>query len=224
MSPQAGFLLLNEVVPRLKSAIPHVASFVGSEDAEELIQDATAIAARLLHSAEAAGKKVTSGNIAYYAIQHLKSGRRSTGSSAVDVMHSGTQLKGRAQLSSLEALSPLEDETNESLALGEVLSNDHDDPGTIVARKLDWEAFCRTQPARNRSILECTAQGGLLTEVAQKHRVSNSAIHADKQVLSRNIREFLGADILQQSMQAPLWRSNLMASAQRGAWRKQRGT
>jgi len=51
-----------------------------------LIQDATCLAARILHNAEQKGKKVTAGNIAYYSIQHSKSGRRSSGNSCVDVL------------------------------------------------------------------------------------------------------------------------------------------
>src|SRR5882724_8551141 len=102
MSPQAGWSLQEEVVPRLKSAIPKAVHFVGSEDPQELVQDATAIAAKMLHNVEAAGKKVASGNIAYYTIQHVKSGRRSTGSSTVDVYGSATQLNGTTLLTSLE--------------------------------------------------------------------------------------------------------------------------
>jgi hypothetical protein len=45
MSPQAGWLLQEQVVPRLRSVIPHAVHCVGCEDAEELIQDATALAA-----------------------------------------------------------------------------------------------------------------------------------------------------------------------------------
>jgi hypothetical protein len=41
---------------------------VGCEDAEELIQNATAIAAGILHQAEAAGKKVAAASVAYYSI------------------------------------------------------------------------------------------------------------------------------------------------------------
>lgn len=52
---------------------------VGSEDAEEILQDATAIAAKLIHSAEEAQKQVTPGNIAYYTLQIVKSGRRNRG-------------------------------------------------------------------------------------------------------------------------------------------------
>ncbi len=92
MSPRAGFILQTEVLPRLRSAIPTVCHCVGAEDAQELIQDSIAMAAKLLHNTEQAGKKVTTGNIAYYTIQHIKSGRRSTGSSTVDVYGSGTQL------------------------------------------------------------------------------------------------------------------------------------
>jgi len=62
MSPQAGWLLQQEIVPRLKSAIPVAVICVGCEDAAELVQDATAFAAKLLHSVDKAGKKVTPGN------------------------------------------------------------------------------------------------------------------------------------------------------------------
>ena len=102
MSPQTGFVLQDQVVPRLKSAVPNVVHCVGAEDAQELVQDSIALAARMLHNTEQAKKKVTPGNIAYYTIQHLKSGRRSTGSSVADVYASCTQLQGRTRLDSLE--------------------------------------------------------------------------------------------------------------------------
>ena len=79
MSPQAGWLLQEQVVPRLRSTIPQAVHCVGCEDAEELIQDATAMAAGIFHKAEAAGKKVAASSVAYYSIQHCKSGRRSVG-------------------------------------------------------------------------------------------------------------------------------------------------
>jgi hypothetical protein len=58
-------VLINEIVSRLRSVIPNAMCCVGCEDTQELVQDATAIAARMLHSVEAAGKKVTPGNLAY---------------------------------------------------------------------------------------------------------------------------------------------------------------
>jgi len=50
------------------------------------------MAAKLLDRTERQNKTVTPGNIAYFTILHIKSGRRSTGSSMVDVMGTGTQL------------------------------------------------------------------------------------------------------------------------------------
>lgn len=49
-------MLLNEVAPRIRSAVPHCVHAVGCEDAEELIQDTIAMAAKLYDSAEKAGK------------------------------------------------------------------------------------------------------------------------------------------------------------------------
>jgi hypothetical protein len=50
MAPQAGWILQEEVLPRLRSAIPRTVSHVGCEDAGELVQDASATAAKMLHS------------------------------------------------------------------------------------------------------------------------------------------------------------------------------
>jgi hypothetical protein len=52
------------------------------------------MAAKMLVNAEKAGKKVTAGNVAYYTIQHLKSGRRSVGNSKADALATGTQKVG----------------------------------------------------------------------------------------------------------------------------------
>jgi hypothetical protein len=72
-------MLQEEIAPRLKSAVPQVVPFIGSEGAQELVQDSIAMASKMLVNVERSRKKVTPGNVAYYAIQHLKSGRRSTG-------------------------------------------------------------------------------------------------------------------------------------------------
>jgi len=67
--------LVNEILPRLRSAVPLVAHCVGAEDPEELIGDATLHAARILHSAESRGKTVSASSVAFYAIEHTRSGR-----------------------------------------------------------------------------------------------------------------------------------------------------
>jgi hypothetical protein len=91
-----------------------------------------------MHNVEAAGKTVMPGNIAYCTFQHIKSGRRSTGSSVVDVMGTGTQLKGNARLDSMEQVVAENQETgSEIFELHDVLSSDEEDPSTKAARKMD---------------------------------------------------------------------------------------
>src|SRR5664279_1646945 len=167
MSPRAGWLLVNEILPRLRSAVPQVAHCVGAEDPEELISDATLHAARILDSAERRGKKITPGNACYYAIEHTRSGRRSTGNSCCDVMAAGTQLHGHSRLNSLETVVASNDETGgEIFELHDVLSSDQEDPGTQAARKMDWDTLLAGLTAREQAAINCLVEGRSLREVA----------------------------------------------------------
>ena len=56
MTVLAGKMLVDEIVPRLKVAIPKAVPHIGCEDHEELIQDATVTAAEMLIRAHAQGK------------------------------------------------------------------------------------------------------------------------------------------------------------------------
>ena len=137
MTAHAGEVLCSEIVPKIRAAIPAASRMIGAEDASELIQDTIAHDAALLHSAEAAGKRVTPGTVAYYAIKLTRSGRRSTSSGATDVMHPGTQLAGRARVVSFD--EPLAyDEAGESITLADVFDNgQQEDPAILAARRLD---------------------------------------------------------------------------------------
>jgi DNA-binding NarL/FixJ family response regulator len=221
MSPQAGWILQAEVVPRLRASIPRNVHCVGSEDAEELIQDSIAIAAKMLHSAEAAGKQLTPGNLAHYALKHVKSGRRSTGSSVVDVMAPGTQLNGHARLNSLD--EPVADQTSgEGFTFNDVLASDQEDPATIAGRNLDWQSLLTRLTAREKAMVTYLLEGKTVSDVAWALRVSRSAMQQCKERLVHLIREFMGRDILVEVLRVPGWKDNLNASRQRLACRFER--
>lgn len=234
MSPEAGWLLQEEVVPRLRSAIPSAVNFVGCENAPELIQDATAMAAKMMHNAEKAGKRVTRsaarssnavsvGNIAYYTIQHIKSGRRSTGSSVVDVMQARTQLNGSSRLHSLEEVVASDEETGgEIFTFNDVLSNDQEDPATKAARKLDWETFCAGLNDRDRAVIEFVVEGRTLRDAAHALRVSDSTMQKARCNLALKIVEFMGLDILVEVRRSPRWKDSLDATRERQACRDER--
>jgi hypothetical protein len=241
MSPQAGFLLQTEILPRLKSAIPIAVSFIGSEDAQELVQDGTLIAAQIIHGAEQAGKKVvrnpgngrrgarkvrtiSAGNVAFYTIQKLKCGRRSTGSSVVDVYGSGTQINGATRLTSLDEAAPVMglDDVGEPLVLHDVLSRDEEDPSVRAARSIDWQTFMASLSARDRAIIGCLVEGKPLASLARRRHLNSSTILYHKRRLADAIANFMGSDILIQIRRKPNWKDSLDASRERLACREER--
>ena len=241
MSPEAGFLLQDQIVPRLISAIPNAVSFIGSEDAKELVRDGTLIAAKMIHNAEQAGKRVvrnpgagrrgarkvrtiSAGNIAYYTIQKLKCGRRSTGSCTVDVYGSGTQINGATRLTSLDEAAPVTsvDDVGEPLVLHDVLSNDQEDPATKSARNLDWDSFMASLSARDQAIINCLVEGKPLASLARRRHLNSSTILYHKERLALKIQEYMGSDILIQIRRKPNWKDSLDASRGRLACREER--
>ena len=76
MSPSAALMLEKQIYPIIRNTIPRTARPMGSEDAEELVQDATASAAEMVEIMEKSGRKPLPNSIAYYSIQRTKSGRR----------------------------------------------------------------------------------------------------------------------------------------------------
>ena len=124
--------------------MPHCVKQVGAEDYEELVQDGIAMAAHMLHHLEERGKQVTPGNVAYYCLLHLKSGRRSYSSGRTDVMGSGTQLDHSSSVLSFEEEVGYDPELDEAVHLGDMLTCSKDDPAIAAGRNLDWEEFIET--------------------------------------------------------------------------------
>ncbi len=217
MTIEAGRLLVEEIVPRIAAVVARSVKLVGCEDVEEVVQDATALAAKMLHNAEKAGKKVTVGNIAYYTLQHIKSGRRSVGNSAVDVLATGTQLHGKCQVESVDVLIPADGEDWDGIPLREILSRDTEDPATIAAREVDWDRFLQSQDDCSRNIIRFTAEGRTMTDVARECRVSNDAVKHHRNRLASQIREFFGESIMADIAHVPGWKNNLLATRERHA-------
>jgi hypothetical protein len=133
MSPQAGVVLMQEIAPRLRNAIPQCVRKVGAEDDEELLQDGLTMAAQMLDNLEERGKQVTPGNVAYYCLLHLKSGRRSYSGGRTDVMGSATQLDHSSMVLSFEEEVGYDPELDEAIRLGDMLTCSKDDPSMAGA-------------------------------------------------------------------------------------------
>lgn len=222
MSPSAGDILVEQIAPRLRAAIPNSVKTIGAEDPEELVQDAITIAAQMLHRVEEQGKQVTPGNIAYYTILHMKSGRRSQGSSRVDIMAAGTQLNLSSCVLSMAEEVGYDPELDEPIELGSLLALEHEDPSSEAARHIDWAMFIRTHDYRYGIILQGIAKGESLKVTAERSGHLYSSLYALKDRLAADLREYLGDDALAQSVQRPKWKASIARDREKMACRADR--
>jgi hypothetical protein len=181
MTPHAGWMLLEEIAPRLKVAI--YLPKVGADDAEELYQDGLAIAAKMLDAAERQGKEVAASSVAYYATRQLLSGRRSTYGGRADVLSPAAQLDGRSRLTSVD-LEMNDPETGEAISIGEALACNDEDPSHAAARNLDWEAFLLTGDAMTGLMVGAFARGDTMRDLKGVTGLSDSGISARKRQMA----------------------------------------
>ena len=224
MSPQAGQLLITQIVPRIQSAVGRgqVRRF-GSEDAAELVQDGTCQAAQMLDAAEAAGKPLMPASVAYYALRALQSGRRSGigGASRTDAMAPGAALAGRVTLASMDAPMDSADEEGD-YTLNDTLAAPGEDAGQEAGRRLDWDQVLPRLDARQQGILMATAEGRGPGEIAVQYSVTPPRICQVREELGPYIVAAWGGNGIQDSITAPVWHQGMRALSERRAGRQER--
>jgi len=221
MSPESGFVLMEEIAPRLRTVVPYIKP-VGAEDPEELLQDGLAMAAKMLNDLEQRGKQVTPGNICYYVSLHLKSGRRSHSSGRSDVYSPGGQLDGKSMVLSFEEPAGIDPETGEEVPLGEMLAGNADDPSMSASRNVDWEEFLDTHDHRYRGIICAIAGGKTALETARASKEPYSRVRLLKQKLADELREYMGAAAIADSARIPSWRGNITVDREKALCRADR--
>lgn len=219
MSPMMEEMLVREVVPRLRKAAPSIPK-VGHEDDEEIAQDATLMAARMMDSAEKSGRMITAGNAAYYATRAARSGRRSYYSGRSDVLSPGCQLDGKARHDWLD--DELELETGESGSLHDLIApadyhGCESDPAEEAARNLDWERFLATHSSRHRIAILVLVKGGTMRDAGKRCGLKDSAALILKRRIASDLIEFFGEEILHCLIDGtrPGWVSDLRMSRER---------
>ena len=220
MSPKNCEMLASEVYPRLRNAA-HSIPKTGCEDDEEITHDSLLMAAKMLESAEAAGKTLTAGNLAFYAIKAARSGRRSHYSGRSDVLSPGCQLDGNARFANLD--DEIELEMGEVGSLHDLLAptgyqGEEADPAEEAARNVDWQAFLDASPPRHRIAIGVLVEGGNMREAGKRCGLKDSAALNLKRRIAADLIEFFGEDVIRRILDGirPEWESNLQAGRERG--------
>lgn len=228
MSPQMGELLVNDVVPRLRASASGVPA-IGHEDREELLADMTANAAKMMDSAEKAGKRFSAGNIAYFASKAARSGRRSTRSGRTDVMSPAAALDrsvrfehldgppdgGRSSAQSRPDFCDGPEGLQEIVWTGDAGSSD---PADEAARNIDWEEFLALHPPRYRIAVLVLAGGGTMREAGRSCGIGDSAACQLRKSLRAALQEHFGAEMIAHLLSGGIrssWESELRASRER---------
>ena len=152
------------------------------------------MAARMMDSAEQAGRKFTAGNMAYFATKAARSGRRSYYSGRSDVFSPGCQIDGKARHEWMDA--EVEFETGDSGTLHDVITPYHyqgqePDPAEEAARNLDWESFLASHPPRHRTAILVLVEGGTMREAGKRCGIKDSAALVLKRRIAADLHRVL---------------------------------
>ncbi len=215
MSPSAAKMLEMMIYPIIRNTIPQTAKPTGSEDYQELVQDATAMAAEMLDSMERSGREPIPKSIAYYSIQRIKSGRRSYGDTRTDVMNPGFQLDNAGSVCSLQA--PVQAE--EDLTVGDTIAAKTEDIAAKVLRQIDWDAFIATLDGRKRLVVEELMLGFTTGDIARLLSVSSARIVQIKREIAQLIKNFMGDTILDDCSTDSVWERDIRCIRERSEWK-----
>jgi hypothetical protein len=220
-------MLVNEVVPRLRNVARTIPK-IGHEDDEEIIQDATLMAARMMDSAERAGQRFSAGNMAWYAAKAARSGRRSYYTGRSDVMSPGCQIDGKARHDWLD--DEIEFDGGESGTLHDVITShayhgQEPDPAEEAARNLDWDLFLASHPPRHRIAIGVLVEGGTMREAGKRCGLGDSAAHCLKRRIAGDLLAFFGGEVIRHLLDGvkPRWESDLHSTQGRHGSRREDG-
>jgi hypothetical protein len=195
---------------------------VGAEDDEEIYQDGLCMAAHLMDGLERRGKQVTAGNVAYYTILHLKSGRRSHSTGHTDVMGSGTQIGHNSMVLSFEEEVGFDPEMNEPIRLEEMLTDGRADPSMEAARNIDWEEFLDQHDPRYLCLIFDIGSGRSMLDTARACHMPYHEVREIRERLVEDLEEWMGPDAIADAAAVPGWRGNILVDREKTACRADR--
>ena len=113
-------------------------------------------------------------------------------------------------------------ETDETVAVSELMSRDEEDPSTKATRKLDWQQFYGTQDRNGRRLLTFIAEGCETPEISRKLKLTRLAVRERTDQLRTDLKSFFGPGVIAEACRAPQWFNDLRAVREHLACRGER--
>jgi DNA-binding CsgD family transcriptional regulator len=183
------------------------------------------MAAVMLDRLEARGKTVTPGNIAFYTLQALKSGRRSGYAGRMDAMSPAAALGGMVKVRSMDESMGVDadaDDPSQEMTLHDILAGGGEDVDSTAARELDWGAALAGLDDRRISVLRETAAGYGPNDIAKTLGISAPRVIQLRQSCGNEIKDTWGGNGIDDVVTPSKWRAGLRAAVERRAGRYER--
>ena len=162
--------LLPELLSRLRARFfNHRPDLVDEHTAE-----AVALSWQAYLSARRRGKEITAGNLAWFAIRSVLSGRKLAGASSLDAL--SDRPLARARVGEHVSLSDLEDDAEHAFYLTFGDRRWRWPVVDVVAAKLDWRSFITRCDHRDQRIVDMRLAGFSQTDIAAELGVSTPAV------------------------------------------------
>jgi len=216
MTTATGMMLVTQIMPLITRAISRGAvKPVGAEDFQELTSEACALAASALESLELRGKEIPIKSVVFYALQRLKSGRRSCGGSMTDPISAGAAVSGKAHISSLDEPCGGSDAGEGSMTLHDMLADAGEGPDEAAARELDWTDLEGGLNSKQREVIRGTSRSDSGMTMAADLGVSSPRITQLKIEIARQVRSRWGNGCIAEISRPPAWQHGITALRER---------
>ena len=166
----------------------------------------------MIESVEAREKAVSPGNVAYYVLQAMKSGRRSGYSGRQDVMCPSAQLDNVVEVSSMDEQVGNDDDP---MTLHDCLAGTGEDPATMAGRNLDWGLVMERLNSREQYVVRETGRGTEGLTMAAALKVSTPRVVQIKRGVSQKIRAAWGENVVADVTGETRWQRHVRAMMER---------
>jgi ATP/maltotriose-dependent transcriptional regulator MalT len=175
--------------------------YLDPEAREEAVAETAALCWKDYVSCMRKRKRFTPGNLAYYAMLHVRSGNLFNGRLSTDAMGERARLLGRAAVESIYVTSPADHRAkNDSWwELSDALIDRRtwETPSEAARIRVDYGAFLNGEglTEREREVFQMLAEGYRPSEIARALSVWESQVTYLKRGLGQKLERFYGDDL-----------------------------
>lgn len=197
-SPGAARQYFTGILPSLERRAMTAFSYLDPDAREEAVAETVAICWKDYVGCLGKGKRVTPGNLAYYAVKHVREGNLFNGKQTRDVMGDRARILGRAHVESIYRADSVDgwcdDGSWHEHAEALIDRRTWERPPEVARIRIDYGDFLNRDGLtyQQRRTFELLADGYRPSEIADELGVARAQVSQLKRTLGKKLRSFYG--------------------------------